>query len=119
MGILLATSTGAIIFFILLLNSFRKYPAVPNHLPRLAIKTAFISAACQRPEGDTAAYLFAVTFMAVDSDPDDISGNDMGLKRVVFSTDRCSAAPKVGEWYIQPMPIDEQKEWKWLRYIWE
>ncbi|CAO2649251.1 Nn.00g066360.m01.CDS01 [Neocucurbitaria sp. VM-36] len=115
MGILLATSTGAVILLLLIVNSFRRYPAVPEHLPRLANKTAFISAACQRPEGDTEAHIFAVALMAVDAEPDSISGTEPIVKRVVLSTDRNSVTPKVGERYLQPMPIDKHDEWKWIK----
>jgi hypothetical protein len=55
MGILLVTLNGAVILLSLVVNSFRRYPAVRKHLPRLANKTAFISAACQRPKGDLSA----------------------------------------------------------------
>lgn len=117
-GILLATLTGAVILLFLIVNSFRRYSAVPEHLPRLAHKTAFISAACQRPEDDTEAHLFAVTLMAVDAEPDSISGTEPIVKRVVLSTDRSSVAPEVGKRYIQPMPIDEHDEWKWIKDVW-
>lgn len=117
MGILLATSTGAVILLLLIVNSFRSYSAVPEHLPRLANKTAFISAACQRPEEDKEAHLFAVTFMAVD-DLDSIGGTEPNVKRVVLSTDRHSVAPEFEHWYIQPMPIDEHDKWKWIKDVW-
>jgi hypothetical protein len=55
MDILLATITGAIIFLSLVANSFRSFAAVPEHLPRLSNKTAFISAACQQPDADKEA----------------------------------------------------------------
>jgi hypothetical protein len=102
MGILLATMTGTIIFLSLVANSFRSFPAVPEHLPRLANKTAFISAACQRPDGDKDAHLFAVTFMAVDPEPDNVSGTQSTVKRIVLSTDRYSDVPTVGGQYVQP-----------------
>jgi hypothetical protein len=94
--------TGTIIFLSLVANSFRSFPAVPEHLPRLANKTAFISAACQRPDGDKDAHLFAVTFMAVDPEPDNVSGTQSTVKRIVLSTDRYSDVPTVGGQYVQP-----------------
>jgi hypothetical protein len=114
MGILLVTLTGAISLLALVINSFRRYPAVPKHLPRLANKTAFISAACQRPKGDFEAYLFAVTLMAVDAEPDRTNGTEALLERVMFSTDRFSVPPEVGKKYLQPMPVDERDDWGWL-----
>jgi hypothetical protein len=87
MDILLATTTGAIIFLSLVANSFRSFAAVPEHLPRLANKTAFISAACQRPDADREAHLFAVTFMAVDPEPDNVKGAESPVGRIVLSTD--------------------------------
>jgi hypothetical protein len=105
MGILLVTLTGAIILLALVVNSFRRYPAVPKHLPRLANKTAFISAACQRPKGDFEAYLFAVTLMAVDAKPDRTNGTEALLERVVFSTDRFLFHPKLGRSIYSPCQL--------------
>ena len=112
MSILLATLTGAIILLLLISNSFRRYPAVPEYLPRRANKTAFISAACQRPEGDTEAHLFAVSLMAVDVESDSISGTEPIMRRIVFSTDRNSETPRPGVSYIQAVPIGKNDEWK-------
>ncbi|KAH9862810.1 hypothetical protein J1614_010903, partial [Plenodomus biglobosus] len=118
MGIFLTTLTGMIILLALIANSFRRYSAVPKHLPRMANKTAFISAACQRPAGDEDAHLFAVTFMAVDNDPNRINETEDSVKRIVFSTDRNSTPPRVGKRYIQPMPTSEPDDWKLAKKCW-
>ncbi|KAF2639193.1 hypothetical protein P280DRAFT_402866, partial [Massarina eburnea CBS 473.64] len=117
-AILLATLTGAFIFLLRIFNSFRSYSEVPEHLPRLANKTVFISAACQRPEGDKEAHLFAVIFMAVDADPDRASSTEPIVNRVVLYTDRDAVKPKSGERYEQPMPIDEIDDWKCIKEAW-
>jgi hypothetical protein len=118
MGILLATLTGAIIFLSLVANSFRSFAAVPEHLPRLATKTAFISAACQRPDADKEAHLFAVTFMAVDSEPDNVSGTQSTVGRIVLSTDRYSVVPTIGRQYVQPIPTNKHDDWRWIKKAW-
>lgn len=88
MGILLSTITGLLILLSLLFNSFRRYHGVPKHLPRMSNKTAFISATCQRPIGDTDASLFPLTLMAVNPDPGRV-GIWQPVRRWVLSTDRC------------------------------
>jgi hypothetical protein len=118
MGILLAIMTGAIIFLSLLANSFRSFAAVPEHLPRPATKTAFISAACQRPDADKEAHLFAVTFMAVDPEPDNVSGTQSTVERIVLFTDRYSVAPTIGKQYIQPIPTNKYEDWRWIKKGW-
>jgi hypothetical protein len=118
MGILLAVMTGAIIFLSLVANSFRSFAAVPEYLPRLANKTAFISAACQRPDADKEAHLFAVTFMAVDPEPDNVSGAQSAVQRIVFSTDRYSVVPTIGRQYVQPMPTNKHDDWRWIKKVW-
>jgi hypothetical protein len=114
MGILIATLVVAVILFLLVANSFRRFSAVPEHLPRLANKTAFISAACQRPQNDKEAHLFAVTLMAVDPEPDIVNGTQPMLERIVLSTDRYSTMPIEGRQYLQPMPINKHDDWKWI-----
>ncbi|KAG9249343.1 hypothetical protein BJ878DRAFT_484923 [Calycina marina] len=97
MGILLVSSTGAAILLFLIINSFRRYSTAPEYFPRLANKTEFITAACQRLEGNREAHLFAATLMVVAVEPESISET---VERVVLSTDRNSVAPKVGKQYI-------------------
>ncbi|KAF2191668.1 hypothetical protein K469DRAFT_746163 [Zopfia rhizophila CBS 207.26] len=120
MGILLTILAGAIVLLFLIVNSFRSYHGVPKYLPLMANKTAFISAACQRPEGDKDARLFPVTLMAVDPVPDSPDGSNSNLKRVAFSTDRNAEAPIKGKRYEQPMPTDEHDDWEgiWKTWVW-
>lgn len=117
MGILLSTILGFLILLSLLFSSFRKYYGVPKHLPRMGNKTAFISAACQRPAGDGDAYLFPVTLMAVDPDPDGVRTRP-SLRRWVLSTDRDAEPPEIGEHLEQPMPADEHDAWHTLKEAW-
>jgi hypothetical protein len=117
MGILLSTILGFFILLSLLFNSFRRYYGVPKHLPRMGNKTAFISAACQRPDGDTDAYLLPVTLMAVNLHPDRIRSRQTA-RRWVLSTDRDAEPPEVGEQVEQPMPADQHDDWYSLKQTW-
>ncbi|KAJ8119065.1 hypothetical protein OPT61_g53 [Boeremia exigua] len=116
MGILLSKITGGIILLSFLLNSFRRFYGVPKHLPRMGNKTAFISAACQRPAGDSEAYLFPVTLMAIDPDPDG-TGTRQPVRRWVFSTDRDAEPPEIGEQVEQPMPTDQHDDWDSMKEV--
>lgn len=117
MGILLSTIVGSLILLSLLFNSFRRYHGVPKHLPRMANKTAFISAACQRPDDDVDAYLFPVTLMAVSIDSGDMK-NGQAVRRLAFSTDSYAMPPVVGEVLEQPMPVDQHDDWDGLKEKW-
>ncbi len=102
-AILLVITIGVIMLLLLIAISFRRYPPMPAYLPRMATNTAFISAACQRPDEDKDAYLFPLEFGAVDG------------QRITFSTDRASRSPHRGETYKQPMPVGSWDSWSKFR----
>lgn len=121
MAVLLTTLAGLTTLLSLFAFAARKYNAVPRHLPRMANKTAFISAACHRPDGDEYAHLFPLTFMAVELHPAPVSG--IQRRRIVFSTDRYAEPPGCGgegerELFEQPLPVRVQDEWARLRRTW-
>lgn len=87
-GILISTILGLILLIGLVANSFRSYRGVPQFFPRLANKTAFIKATCQRPQGDEDAHLFPVALMAVDVVTATRDGKSSTVRRLALSTDR-------------------------------
>lgn len=112
LGILISTLLGSAMYVVLLLHSFRSYEQMPSYLPRIANKTSFISAACQRPDGDKDAHHYWLKFWAVDQDA--CASGRAGHKMIVFSTDIESKRPSArdpDEEYLQPMPVGEWDDW--------
>ncbi|OAL44294.1 hypothetical protein IQ07DRAFT_663651 [Pyrenochaeta sp. DS3sAY3a] len=121
MALLLTMLAGLSTLFSLFVFAARKYKTVPRHLPRMANKTAFISAACHRPDGDEYAHLFPVTFMAITLHP--ALGSGVQRRRIVLSTDRYAEPPGRSsegerELFEQPLPVRGQDEWARLQQIW-
>jgi hypothetical protein len=127
MGALLTMLAGTALLLSFFAIGTKKYHDVPRYLPRLANKTAFISAACQRPDGDEDAYMFPITLMAVELNPErdsgaqplEAEGETKAVRRIVFSTDRYAEPPghNLGgeELFEQPLPITNRcDEWDTL-----
>lgn len=115
LAILVSTVLGCVVFAALIANSLRRFPSsvMPAYQARLATNSAFISAACRRPEGDYDAHLFSVTYAAVRTDvgrhDDGSSGG--GYPRLVFTSDRLASAPVNGTFYLQAWPVGEWNDW--------
>lgn len=98
-GIVSATTWGAILAILLILNSIRPYKiAVPQNFPRMASNSAAIAANCHRPPGDGDAYLFPVQLGVVTHEP--TFGHTPACRgRITFSSDADISFPIGNESY--------------------
>ena len=99
MGILLSMLWGILLMSALVVNSFRRYPGVPNDFPSMATNSSALSACCQRPPDDHDAYLFPVTIGVV---PDLGQPRERCSGRLTFTSYLDVKKPELGATYELP-----------------